>query len=305
LAAHENSHPFVTAIILNFHRTEDTLACLGSLAAGTLFPRRVIVLHDAPEDEAARLRAAFPGVQVVQLRENLGYAGNNNIGIRLALAEPAEWLLLLNEDTLLAPDSLEQMLALGREKTRAGVIGPWVMHSGGESAIQSAGGRLGKAWRSQHLLANRPVPAELPAPYQADWVTGCGLLVRRAALDEVGLLDERFFLYWEEVDWCVRFARAGWEVWVAPKARLQHKGVQPDYAPAPYVTYYSTRNIFLLLEKHRVGVRAALGYHGRTLRTLLAWGLRPRWREKRSEHLAAMAAGWRDALLRRWGPKPR
>jgi hypothetical protein len=136
-----------------------------------------------------------------------------------------------------------------------------------------------------------------------DWVSGCALLARREMIEQVGVLDERFFYYWEETEWCLRARRSGWLVVAVPGARIWHKGVQRDYRPGPDVTYYSTRNRLLMLGKHRAPMGAWLSASADLARTLLAWTLKPKWREMR-RHRDAMWQGMMDFLRRRWGMRP-
>ena len=113
------------------------------------------------------------------------------------------------------------------------------------------------------------------------------------------MLDERFFCYWEETDWCLRAARACWQIVHVPGAKLWHKGVQRDYRPSPAVTYYITRNRFLLLAKHGAPLRVWLGATLQVLRTLASWTLRPKWRHLHS-HRDAAWRGALDFLRQRW-----
>lgn len=128
-------------------------------------------------------------------------------------------------------------------------------------------------------------------------------MVRRAVIDQVGMLDPRFFYYWEETEWCLRAARAGWRIVHVPEARLWHKGVQRNYHPKPSVTYYSTRNRLLMLAKHRAPLMTWVVAWSQILRTLTSWTVKPKWRSMR-EHRDAMWHGMWDFLLNRWGQMP-
>jgi GT2 family glycosyltransferase len=127
-------------------------------------------------------------------------------------------------------------------------------------------------------------------------------MARRGAVEALGLLDERFYLYWEETDWCLRARHAGWQVLQAPQAKVWHQGVQRDYQPSPDVTYYSARNHWLFLALHQapLGVRAQV--LAEQLRTLASWTLRPRWRHMGAQRTALRQALW-DAACQRWGPR--
>ena len=117
------------------------------------------------------------------------------------------------------------------------------------------------------------------------------------------MLDPRFFYYWEETEWCLRAGRAGWRIVHVPRARLWHKGVQRDYRPKPSVSYYGTRNRFLMLAKHRAPVAVWAMALFETSRTLASWTVRPKWRSMRG-HRDAMWRGVVDFVRHRWGQMP-
>jgi hypothetical protein len=293
--------PLLYAVILNTDRRADTLACLESLRRSVYPNQRILVLDNASRDGSVQaIREAYPEVEIISLEANLGYAGNNNVGIREAVAHGADWILVLNEDTLLAEDCLAELVSFGEANPRAGVLGPLVYHFDEPGVIQSAGGSLSRSWDSIHIGQNEPDRGQYAQPRPVDWVSGCAILVRRGVIDQVGMLDERFFYYWEETEWCLRARRAGWQVWHVPQAKLWHKGVQRNYSPSPNVTYYNARNRLLMLGKHHapLGVRLSAWYQ--SLRTLASWSLRPKWREMRP-HRDALWQGMRDYLFHRWG----
>src|SRR3990172_7032385 len=131
--------PLVVTVILNTNRREDTLAALDSLARSDYANNQVIVLDNASTDGSCEaIRAAFPGVSVIALESNLGYAGNNNVGIDEALKRNADWVFVLNEDTLLAPECISHLVEAGSSQTEVGVLGPMVYHNSEPTIIQSA-----------------------------------------------------------------------------------------------------------------------------------------------------------------------
>ena len=293
--------PLLYVVILNTNRRVDTLACLESLERSSYPNQRILVLDNASSDgSVGAIREAYPQVLIISLEANLGYAGNNNVGIQSAVDQGADWVLVLNEDTVLAEDCLARMVSFGEANPFAGVLGPLVYHFDEPGVIQTAGGRLGRNWDSIHIGQNEPDRGQYAQPSQVDWVSGCAILVRRAAIEQAGMLDERFFYYWEETEWCLRLCRAGWQAWHVPQAKLWHKGVQRDYSPGPNVTYYSTRNRLLMLSKHHAlpGVRARVWVE--YLRRLASWSLRPKWREMRP-HRDALWQGMWDYIFHRWG----
>jgi GT2 family glycosyltransferase len=300
-AGAERAAPLVVSVILNTNRRADTLECLASLARGTYPAHHVIVLDNASTDGSAEaIRAEFPAVEVVALEENLGYAGNNNVGIALALERGAAWIFVLNEDTVLAPDCLERLVGGGESDARIGIVGPMVYHHDEPGVIQSAGGHLTPWWDSRHIGQNVPDSGQYAGPHAVDWISGCAILVRRAVVEQVGPIDPRYFYFWEETEWCLRAGRAGWQVLHVPAARLWHKGVQRDYRPKPTVTYYATRNRLLTMAKHHAPLYVRAAAWLQIARTLASWTLKPRWRHMR-EHRHAMWRGATDFMRARWG----
>ncbi|MGE3508975.1 MAG: glycosyltransferase family 2 protein [Vicinamibacterales bacterium] len=296
--------PLVACVILNFSRVDDTLECLRSLRASTYPNLRVWVLdyQRAPDGESA-MRAILPRVEVVPLAENRGYAGNNNIGIQLAIDAGAEWVFVLNDDVVLAPETIGALIEVGTTDPAIAFLGPLVLHADEPTVIQSAGGRLSHDWRTGHIAQNQRDTGQFTGPVAVSWISGCAILARAAAVRSIGLMDERFFLYWEETEWCLRAAQAGWTIVFVPAARTWHKGVQRDYRPGPAVTYFSTRNRLLLLSTRGAPLRAWVVAWLQILRTLASWTLRPKWHAKRA-HRDAMRQGLQDFLAGRFGPRP-
>lgn len=294
--------PKVSIVVLNTNHKADTLECLATIGRNTYVNWSVIVLDNASTDGSVEaIRVAFPWAFIVPLTKNLGYAGNNNVGIRLSLEQGADWVLVLNEDTLLEPDCLAQLVAVGEAGPQIGIVGPMVYHHDEPQVIQSAGGRLNRHWEASHLGQNEDDRGQFVRPHDVDYISGCAILVRRDVIKQIGLLDERFYYYWEETDWCVRAGQQGWRIVHVPAAKIWHKGVQRNYRPNRSVAYYNTRNRFLLLAKHHAPLSVWAYAWWQALRTLASLSLRPKWRVERPAR-DAMWRGVVDFLLRRWGP---
>jgi GT2 family glycosyltransferase len=193
----------------------------------------VVVVDNASRDEGlAGVRARHPRVRWIMNRENLGYARGVNHGMAAA---PAEYHLILNPDIVVSPGAVDALLAFAESRPRAGIVGPQLLNEDG--TIQDSCRRfytfrtllLRRTILGQPALRSRAVEEHLMRDFDhrseraVDWVLGGCLLVRRAAMERVGPLDERFFLYFEDVDWCTRMWRAGWEVLYFPGARFTHR----------------------------------------------------------------------------------
>lgn len=293
--------PLVISIILNTNRRADTLACLESLAQSDYTNQRAIVLDNHSTDGSVpAIQSQFPQAQIIALAENRGYAGNNNVGIQAALAQNPDWVLVLNEDTLLDARCLSELLGVGESDPRIGMVGPMVYHHDEPNVIQSAGGVLKRGWEPEHLAKNETDHGQFTAPHDVEWLTGCAILARRAVVEQIGMFDERLFIYCEETEWCMRARAAHWRLVHAPQAKLWHKGVQRNYRPSPSFTYYKTRNRFVMLAKHHAPPSVWLFACAQTLRTLTSWTVKPKWRAMR-EHRDAMWQGTVDFFRGRTG----
>ena len=297
--------PSVLLIILCYNGLADTLACLRSLAHLD-YPREqlgILVLDNASHDGTpAAVRAAFPQVHVIENGANLGFAAGNNVGLRYALVHGFDYALLLNNDTEVAPSFLHHLITAIEANPLVGAAGPTIYYAEQPDVIWSAGGHIDwqRGISRMRGLGERDA-GQYTAVSEVDFVTGCALLLRCAALERAGLLDERFFMYYEETEWCVRVRRAGWRIVHVPAAQLWHKIPIIDRVDKPYVAYYMTRNRLLFLRTVGGSPRAWL--HAlliQDLRTCLSYTLRPKWRGRQRQR-DAMLCGLRDYWLGRFG----
>lgn len=294
----------VLVVILCYNGIELTLDCLRSLregAAGT----DVLVVDNASTDGTPQIvRERFPEVKVLESGANLGYAGGNNLGIAHALEQGYEFVLLLNNDTVVADGFLEPLLAACDANLQVGAAGPKVYYHDRPSLIYSIGGAVDWTRGASSMLGLNEVDAgqyDKAGLIDVDFVNGCALLMRSAAIRQCGMLDARFGMYYEETEWCVRLARAGWRICTVPASRIWHKISPQQQAVSPRVGYYMARNRLLFLRlTHaplRAWVHAALLQDGRTL---LSYSVRPKWRGQRAQR-DAILRGWRDFLRGRYG----
>lgn len=293
--------PYVVVLILNNNRNDYTTECLASVAKST-YPNYSVVVLDlvTGEQPGILFDAQTPKVEVVALKENRGYAGNNNIGLQLALERQADFVFLLNNDTIIAPDCIEQLVQSSQVDPSIGMTGPLIYHYDEPDTVQTAGGVLDRFWAAQHLGRNEVDIGQFPSVRPVDWLSGCALMVGRAALERLGGLDERYFMYWEEIDWCLRAHQQGWKLLHVPQAKIWHKGSQRHYQPTPWVTYYSVRNQFLILRKHQAPLLVRLFRWLQTFRTLVSWTIQPKWRHMQA-HRDAMWQAVCDVLSNHWG----
>ena len=214
----------------------------------------VIVVDNASrEDEATIIEQRYPQVTVIRSDENLGFAGGNNLGIRAA---KGKYLLFLNNDTLLdvslQASGLRHLVSRMESDPKIGVVCPKIRFAWGNRAIQFAGYTplspvtmrnkaigFGEADRGQYDVAH-------PTPY----AHGAAMMVRREAIDKVGLMPECYFLYYEELDWSLMIRRAGYDIWYEPRATVYHKESQTTVQESALRTYYITRNRLLFAQRN-------------------------------------------------------
>ncbi len=295
-------HPLVAIIVLNWRKPAKTLACLESLSHIT-YPNAHIVAVDngSGDDSVARIRQHYPAITLLETGANLGYAGGNNRGITHALSHGCDYVWLLNDDVIVAPDSLSALIGVAQDELQAGFLGPMVYMREDSQRILSAGGLLRDGWRPQHQGIGEYDQGQFDVIAEVDYLSGCALLVSRKAIEAVGMLDEDFFAYHEDIEWCHRGKKAGFKVLFVPQAKVWHPDTLRRDESSPLVTYYIARNSLLFAKKHHLGyvtiARLLPGY----IRTLLSWSLRPRWRHKRQQR-DALARAIVDFARGRFGP---
>jgi GT2 family glycosyltransferase len=250
-----NSRPLISIVVLNWNGAADTLACLDSLAALTYPNFNVVVVDNGSSDDSlAGLRpytAPYP-LTLLETGRNLGYAGGNNVGMRYALKHGADFVLVLNNDTTVAPDLLERLLESAQRNPDAGVFSARIMYFDAPERVWFDGAHwipasLQLVWPGQDAEERSLGTADHDTAY----ASGAALFFRAEVARQIGLLDEAFFLVWEEVDWCFRARKAGWRNLVVPAAKVWHKiGVSFGSESSPLRTYFSIRNRLLWFSRH-------------------------------------------------------
>ncbi|MVN87158.1 glycosyltransferase [Deinococcus sp. HMF7620] len=212
--------PLVGIVVINYNGWGHTDTCLRSLAALD-YPRADVVLVDngSTDDSVAQLQARYPDLPILQIPVNVGFTAANNVGTREALRRGADHVWFLNNDTTVDPGVLSALVEVAGGHPGLGAVASVLYSMREPEQVQGWGGGWIDLWRGQAELFQAPVPWA-----QLDFLSGTSLLVRRRALDEVGLLDERYFMYWEDADFSLRLRRAGWGLGVAAAARTWHLG---------------------------------------------------------------------------------
>jgi GT2 family glycosyltransferase len=215
-------------LVLSWNGAELTLDTLRSLAACRVpesWRLHTLVVDNASSDGSpARVREAFPDVELLALAENRRFAGGNNAGITRALAAGADAVMLLNNDVVADPKLIEKLLAALAEQPAAGAVAPLIYFAPPSDRIWYGGGRC-QPWlaHSSHRGIRERDHGQYRSIEDTGYLTGCCLLATAEAWKTVGLLDERYFIYAEDADWCLRARAAGYRLLFVPTARLWHR----------------------------------------------------------------------------------
>jgi GT2 family glycosyltransferase len=248
----------VAVVVLNWNGIEDTRALLPTLERCRLpggWRRRVLVVDNGSSDgSAAAIAREFPAVEVVALPANRRFAGGCNAGLERALAGGADAVMLLNNDTEADPGLLEHLLLALEQDPGAGAVAPLICLRRPLDLIWYAGGRCVPALGlAAHRGLRRRDRGQYRAVQPTGYLTGCCLLATRAAWERVGPLDEGYFIYAEDADWCLRARAAGFGLRFVPTARLWHKVSASTGAASPWKIYQRTRANLRLFSRHARG----------------------------------------------------
>jgi GT2 family glycosyltransferase len=241
--------PRVAIVLLNWNSTEDTLACIESIRKLTYETFQVVVVdNQSGTSEYRALRSGCTNELILRQKRNLGFAGGCNVGIRWALQNGFEYVWLLNNDTGVAPESLAELVRAMERDARIGIVGGVMYYWSDPERIQIAGGFIDPETSSTGMLGQNELDrGQFWGIRDVDYVSGGMLLVRSAAIREVGLLDERFFMYYEDTDWGVRMRKRGWRVVTVPSAKVWHKDKASAGKKKPY---FLQHGYFLFLYKN-------------------------------------------------------
>jgi GT2 family glycosyltransferase len=294
--------PNVSIIVLNYNSREDTLDCLRSLQHLTYLRTSVILVDNGSTDGTAEaVRKEFPIVKVIETGANLGFTGGNNVGIDYALDNGADYIMLLNNDTVVAPDMIDVLVDAMQQDPSIAVTGPTIYYFDYPDVVWSSGGSIDwKHGLTTMMGINEEDKGQFgQVPRLVDFVTGCALLARRDVWEQVGLLSDEFFMYYEETEWCVRVARAGFKIAHVPAAMMWHK-ISAEARATPHVYYYMTRNRLLFLRRTNASLHTWLYTLTEYVRTFMSWTLRPKWQDRR--HLrGVMLRAIKDYTTGRFG----
>lgn len=275
-SSREGTVPALCAVVLNWKGEEDTAACVDSLLSQRGVTIEILIVDNAsPDGSGGRVHARYPHLPYLQTEENLGYAGGNNRGLEWALARGAEWVLVLNNDTVADPDCLRCLLDAAETDPRIAALAPLIVRFDDPERIWFAGGRHDRVravgvhgrWNGSVAEMTEDLGESGSVFRPCSFLTGCCLLLRAAAIAEVGPFRADYFAYVEDLELSLRLREAGWRIGWVPAARLAHRVPPVGTPPTP-------RQIMLRDRNRRRLVRSAYRLPWRALFSLWFWPTR-------------------------------
>ena len=317
------SVPKAAIIVLNWNRWRDTVLCLESICAMTYPNCKVFVVDNGSTDDSVRHIKTWMSERGIPFREkletdlettakrieiaaqtgdqtrhftlikngwDLGYTAGNNVGIRHALQDGADYILLLNDDTKVSPDLLGRMLATAEKDPAVGIVGCKIYSLEEPAKVQFQGGHI-SLWFGLYGFFDRS-QGNKRGEIDSNFAPGCALLIKREVLESIGLLEEKYFMYAEDVEFPHRALKAGWKVRINLDASIWHRSVPERGSRSTGYYYYGTRNFLYFISDYLRGLQKAsclLFFVGGRLLLVAGWILKGRY-----QHVKATWEGLRD-----------
>ncbi len=248
----------LSIITINYNGLKDTCELIDSIPFNN--DMEVIVVDNASkQDEASIISERYPQAKVIRSQKNLGFAGGNNLGIKEA---KGKYILLINNDTYFKDFNIDALIERLESSDKIAIICPKLRFAWGNNPIQFAGYTplTNVTIRNQAIGFGEEDKGQYDIAHPTPYAHGAAMLIKREAIEKVGLMPECFFLYYEEIDWSMRFTRAGYEIWYDPACTVYHKESQTTGQNSPLRTYYITRNRLLLVKRNYKGINKYLSY---------------------------------------------
>jgi GT2 family glycosyltransferase len=244
--------PKIYIIILNWNLPQDTLECVKSVRQSSHDHFEMVVVDNGSTDNSREIfKKQLPGTTLLVSSKNLGYAGGNNLGVRLALKNKADYVLLLNNDTVVDGRMIETLLGAAESDPSVGILSPAIYYHAHPERIWRLGAVQPVWWPMPlEIGRNRLDKNQYRQSLSVEYVTGCAMWIRCALFEDVGLLDESFFMYYEDADFCVRAREKGWLIKVIPQAKIWHKISRSLGRQTSIASYYRVRNRIVFYNRY-------------------------------------------------------
>ena len=249
----------MSVITINYNGLKDTCELMDTLPLDDASIEVIVVDNASKTDEASILEQRYPQIKVIRSKENLGFAGGNNLGIQAATGK---YLFFINNDTVFEDFNVRPLIARLESSGQIGMVCPKIRFAWGSHPIQYSGYTplspvtmrnrsigFGEADHGQYDVAH-------PTPY----AHGAAMMVKREVIERAGMMPECYFLYYEELDWSMMIRRAGYDIWYEPACTIYHKESQATGQDSPLKIYYITRNRLLFVHRNTRGISKPLSF---------------------------------------------
>lgn len=245
-------YPKVLIIILNWNGKIDTVECIDSLKKNTYTNYQIVIIDNGSNDDSVdNFKQLFPRIMIIQNKNNLGFTGGNNIGIKYGLENGFDYILLLNNDVIVDPAFLDKLVDVAISDDKIGILAPMVLYYHKRNVIQSAGLRVNKYGVKSDNIGYNEIDNGQYQISDRDFVSGTAMLINRCVLEAVGGFDPKYFAYWEDMDLCIRTKKAGFKIGFVPGSKVWHKG---SASTGGYLNrtayYYHIRNSIYYFHKN-------------------------------------------------------
>ena len=242
-------NPKVYIVILNWNNYQDTKECIESLEHVTYLNKEILIIDNGSTDGSdCKLKEKFPQHKIILNKKNLGFSAGCNVGIKYALEKNSDYVLLLNNDTIVDKNFLSELVKGISSDTKIGLIGGKIYYFDNRNKIWSAGGGIKRfTKKTYHFGDGKFDNKKFNVKRQVDFLSGCCLLVKRDVFETIGLLDPDYFMYYEDVDFCLRAKGKAYRIVYLPESVLWHKA--GNSSSKSFIDYYRMKNYFLLLKK--------------------------------------------------------
>lgn len=255
--------PLVYIILINYNGYKDTIECIQSLEKISYKNFEIVVVDNASTNDSIiyikkSCEELLKKCTIIESKSNLGFSGGNNLAIEYAIKNKAEYVLLLNNDTLVEPNFLDEMLNSFHKDEKIGIVGCKIMYYPQKNIIWYAGGKID--WFKfivVHFGIGDIDKEQFNKEKEMDFMTGCCMLIKTEVFKKVGLLSNEYFMYFEDVDYCVKVRQANYKIWYNPKAVIYHKvGLSSGGEESSFSIKWNTRNRIIFMNKYRNKVKA-------------------------------------------------
>lgn len=293
--------PKVAIIILNWNNWQDTIDCLESVYQIDYPNYQVIIVDNGSENESVKeIKRRSNGVILIEVEKNLGFSRGVNFGIKYAIDNHADFVLLLNNDTIVTTNVLTELVNRINRDERIGLIGGKILYLGNKNKIWSAGGGIKCLTKRTYQFGEmKQDNGKYDVEREVDFLSACCLLIRKQVIEKIGWFDPDYFMYYEDVDFCVRAKQQSYKIIYWPQAVIWHK--VGSASNKSFMDYYRMRNYFLFLKKRFSYTKLSLGTIGvfifveRFIRILLR-KLIYKDPERISERILSLVRGFKTGL---------